>query len=122
MAEPSSLLGPGLNENVKNLTLSEGLISTQASVCTYLPSIMMWISEGSLYSELSLQVVAVVCFQSHCIANCFPNLIFEEFVVLDPDPIRLFSCSTECLCSTFIVFLFFGTFHLFVDVISKKRV
>lgn len=35
MAEPSSLLGPELNENVKNLTLSEGLISTQASVCIF---------------------------------------------------------------------------------------
>lgn len=90
----------------KNLTLSEGLIWTQAFVCTYLPSIMMWISEGLLYSELSPQVVPLVCFQSHRIVNCFPNLIFEELIVLESDTVRLFSCSIECLCSAFIVSFF----------------
>lgn len=90
-------------------------------MCTYLPSVMMWVSEGLLNSELSPQIVAFVCFQNHCIANYFSNLIFQGLTVLEPDPI---GCSTKCLRSAFSVLLFvclffFGTFHCFVSVILK---
>lgn len=71
-------------EGEKKLTLSEGLIWTQASVCPYLLSIMMWVSEGLLYSDLSPQIVALVCLQNHCFANCSPNLTFQRLIVMEP--------------------------------------